>query len=297
MADVVPVTEEKLRAAMRDPRYWRFGHPEREAYNNWVTEAWQAFGRAGEGKNGVVHVRAYTRTRNGKTERVGDHTRADPPGGEETGGSEGKPPRDARALLVQTSDSATPPSPRPGITANSPTLVIFVGGGGDSKTSIVEGFAKSDGIKAELGNRRIEYFTHDQAAAIMAMIAAQPRGTRIVLVGHSWGGDTVAQITAALGRQGRPVDTLITVDPVGRGLSDEFFRRVRAGSREWVNIRAGGAGSPSDVIAAVGGTYGEGPRRHATQFIDAPLGHGNFNDLLRHADPSGVSGFSRVLGR
>jgi hypothetical protein len=29
MADFVPVTEESLRAATRDPRYWRSGHPER----------------------------------------------------------------------------------------------------------------------------------------------------------------------------------------------------------------------------------------------------------------------------
>jgi len=33
MAEFIPVTEESLRAAMRDPRYWRSGHPEREDYN------------------------------------------------------------------------------------------------------------------------------------------------------------------------------------------------------------------------------------------------------------------------
>ncbi len=133
----------------------------------------------------------------------------------------------------------------------------------------------------------------------MALIAAEPPETRIVLVGHSWGGDTAAQVAAALGRQGRPVDTLITVDPVGRGLSESFYRRVRTGSREWVNIRAHGADSrnPSDDVAWLGGAYGDGPRGHATRHIEAPRNHGNFNDLLRFADPAGVSGFDRILGR
>lgn len=67
MTNLIPVTEESLRAAMRDPRYWRPGHPEREAYNHWVTEGWQAFVREGGGRKGVVHVRAYTRTGNGRT--------------------------------------------------------------------------------------------------------------------------------------------------------------------------------------------------------------------------------------
>ena len=97
MADFVPVTEESLRAAMRDPRYWRSGHPEREDYNRWVTEGWQAFVRGGQGKDGVVQVRAYTRTRNGKTEQVGAHTRADPPGGDDDKVRSARAPKDAQA--------------------------------------------------------------------------------------------------------------------------------------------------------------------------------------------------------
>jgi hypothetical protein len=48
-ADLVPVVEESLRAAMRDPRYWRSGHPEREEYNRWVTEGWRAVVNEGRG--------------------------------------------------------------------------------------------------------------------------------------------------------------------------------------------------------------------------------------------------------
>lgn len=83
MADLIPVTEESLRAAMRDPRYWRSGHPEREAYGRWVTEGWEAVVKGEAAKGGVVYVKAYTRTRNGKTEHVAAHTRSDPPGGDD----------------------------------------------------------------------------------------------------------------------------------------------------------------------------------------------------------------------
>ncbi len=298
MADLVPVTEESLRAAMRDPRYWRSGHPERESYHRWVTEGWQAFVHEGEGKNGIVHVRAYTRTRNGKTEQVGAHTRADPPGGDENGRPMSQAAKGDLALPIRDSAGSAPPSPRPGITAASPTLVIFVGGGGDSKSGIVAGFEDSLAVRAELGHRRTAYFTNDQQDAIMTRIAAEPQETRIVLVGHSWGGDTAAQVAAALGLQGRPVDTLVTVDPVGRGLSDDYFQRVRAGSREWVNIRAfGAAWDRTDIVAAVGGAYADGPRGHATRHIEAPLNHGNFNGLLRSNDPAGISGFRRILGQ
>lgn len=34
------MTEQDLRAVMRDPRYWTAGHPEREAYGAWVGEGW-----------------------------------------------------------------------------------------------------------------------------------------------------------------------------------------------------------------------------------------------------------------
>ena len=95
MAEFIHVTEESLRAAMRDPRYWRSGHPEREEYNRWVTEGWRAVVNEGQGKGGVVQVRAYTRTRNGKTEQVGAHTRADPPGGDDDKAPSARTPKAA----------------------------------------------------------------------------------------------------------------------------------------------------------------------------------------------------------
>jgi pimeloyl-ACP methyl ester carboxylesterase len=299
MADRVPVTEETLRAAMRDPRYWRPGEPEREAYAQWVTEGWDAFVRGGEGSNGAVHLRAYIRTRNGTVEQVMAHTRADPPGGETRGTPGGRAAPGVRAMPASATSDPGPPSPRPGITASSPTLVIFVGGAADKMTGLVRNYEDEFRGSANRGHRRSAYFSNTAMDEIMARITAEPQETRIVLVGHSWGGDTAAQVAAALGQQGRPVDTLITVDPVGRGVSEGFLGRVRAGSREWVNIRAHGAAvrDTSDSIAALGGRYGDRPRGHATRHIEAPVSHDNFGQLLRFPDSAGASGYSRMLGQ
>ncbi|MEL6548269.1 MAG: alpha/beta hydrolase, partial [Myxococcota bacterium] len=37
---------------------------------------------------------------------------------------------------------------------------------------------------------------------------------RIVLVGHSWGGASAMRVTRMVGREGIPIDTLLTLDPV-----------------------------------------------------------------------------------
>ncbi len=81
MPERVPITESSLRAALRDPRYWTSGHPEREAYAAPVTDGFRALYNSGEAKGGTVHVRALTRKRDGKVEHVGAHDRSAPPGG------------------------------------------------------------------------------------------------------------------------------------------------------------------------------------------------------------------------
>ncbi len=77
MAQPQPVSAADLRQAMRDPSYWRAGHPERVAYGRWVSQAWQqlhpADGPAPPG--GVVWVRPYDRTRFGRPEEVDGHYR------------------------------------------------------------------------------------------------------------------------------------------------------------------------------------------------------------------------------
>lgn len=66
MADLVPITEDSLRSAMRDPRYWRSGDPERQAYVDWVSGGFRAlYGEGSQARGGTVWVKPYTRTRDG----------------------------------------------------------------------------------------------------------------------------------------------------------------------------------------------------------------------------------------
>ncbi len=92
MTRSVPVTEASLRRAMRDARYWNNASLERPGYVRWVTEGYRALAgptiRLPDG-GGMVFVRAYTRSRDGKTEQVRAHYRADPPGGKDRGGEGG----------------------------------------------------------------------------------------------------------------------------------------------------------------------------------------------------------------
>lgn len=84
-----PPTEASLRAAMRDPRYWQAGHPERSRYVARVTEGWRSLVEAEAGQGGVVNVRGYVRTIDGKAVNVAAHTRGDPAAGSDPGEGRG----------------------------------------------------------------------------------------------------------------------------------------------------------------------------------------------------------------
>lgn len=232
----IAITEQDLRAAMRDRRYWQSGHPEREAYQARVTEGWRALAAAGWWDEGgkactQVFVRAYERTRNGRREHVDAYTQCRPTGrGEgETRIAQARPEHDGAA----TAGATAAPAPRP--------VVVFVGGMGDAGTRIVREYANRFG--GAHSDRETRYFAHDEGARIRRFIEGLPPGTPVSLVGHSWGGDTAASVAAALGATGRRVDTLVTIDPAGRGTSEAFFARVRAGAGCWVNVNAAGDGS------------------------------------------------------
>ena len=57
----VRITHADLREAMRDARYWKPGHPERAAFNAWVTDGFRALYPSDVAPRGAVWVKAYTR--------------------------------------------------------------------------------------------------------------------------------------------------------------------------------------------------------------------------------------------
>jgi hypothetical protein len=79
---MIPITEARLREAMRDPRYWQQGNPERTDYNAWVTQGWRALIEtpAAQAVGGVVQVQAYERRGpDGNIVQVQAHQRGAPP--------------------------------------------------------------------------------------------------------------------------------------------------------------------------------------------------------------------------
>jgi hypothetical protein len=77
MPETIPITAADLRQAMRDPRYWRPGHPEREGYRAWVGGAFRQLheAEAQPGHDGMVWVGPYTRHHHGETVAVSGHYR------------------------------------------------------------------------------------------------------------------------------------------------------------------------------------------------------------------------------
>lgn len=174
--------------------------------------------------------------------------------------------------------------------ADGPPLIILVSGFLDQSFGrAVLNFEKA--FRDAYPALPLHRFTFDQRRRIERLIDAQPAGTRIRLVGHSWGGNTSAKVAARLGAEGRPLDLLMTIDPVGRGAGPAFFRRVREGARRWINVNA--VGGPrwglSDMTRRVGDAYDSGPRGHAHEFIDAPVEHRQFGSMLSSRTSEGRS--------
>ncbi|MDO9710249.1 thioesterase domain-containing protein [Paracraurococcus lichenis] len=191
--------------------------------------------------------------------------------------------------------------PRPDVSgqpAPARPLLVLIGGAADRLLRKVGRVHDRLAGLPDAGMRLVHYRHHDQEGAILALIAAQPPGTPIRLVGHSWGGHAAARIAARLGEQGRPVDLLITVDPVARAVDARFLARVRAGARLWINARAlGGARfHPSDLVAAIGGSYGPAPGRHAHLHLDLPHPHAAFDAMMACRIPGGPSLLEIALG-
>jgi pimeloyl-ACP methyl ester carboxylesterase len=177
-------------------------------------------------------------------------------------------------------------------------LLILVGGAADRALRKVGRVHDRLAARPDAAARALHYLHHDQARAIRALIAAQPPGTPIRLVGHSWGGHAAARIAARLGEEGRPVELLITIDPVARLVGPAFLGRVKAGARRWINARAAGGPRfhPSDLVAAIGGPYSGAPRGHADLHLDLPHCHADFSGMLDCRTPACLSLLEIALG-
>ena len=172
---------------------------------------------------------------------------------------------------------------------------IFIGGNNDDDTEIV--FDYSEDFASRLyPDRNASYFTWDQQSEIIALInkitVECGDDEPINLVGHSWGGATAANVAEALGKDG--VDLLITIDPVSRRWSRPGDLSNNVGT--WIDVNATPSkGNASDLLARLGGKWGDWPDGRADDYYTVDANHENFRTLMEGAASSGNSAAS-VLG-
>lgn len=166
-----------------------------------------------------VAVRPYLRTVDGKPEHVSGYTQVRE--SRDRNRAENNPASPEPSASARPAPSGAP-TPRP--------AVIFVGGAADSVYRTVEDYSLE--FKKNNPGLDVRFFAHDQIGRIRGLIDSLPAGTRISLVGHSWGADTAAQVAARLGDEGRPIAELVTIDPVGSFTGSNFYNRVAAGAQQ-----------------------------------------------------------------
>jgi RHS repeat-associated protein len=155
--------------------------------------------------------------------------------------------------------------------------VIFIGGYGDGDSDRpVKKYFDSYHKK----HSDSYYFNWDQEDDILHLIMNLQTGEPITLIGHSYGGDTAADVAKDSCKR---ISQLITIDPVSQDPPD--YKDVKANVDYWADVDATGGGSfnGSNWIAGIGGEWGSSPKGVADFFVEAPEPHGNFAKLLAYA--------------
>lgn len=163
--------------------------------------------------------------------------------------------------------------------------VVFVGGGGDRDISrIVMSLQIEFANKPRHKGVISKYYDHTQSAIAVNDIASfrekSPRSP-ILIIGHSWGGDTAMDIANDLDEKGISVELLVTLDPASWFDVQEILQIYRSKNiREWVNVYVSGVANIDDIIANIGGKWGA--ESQADLNIDANEYRGISN--IRHGD-------------
>lgn len=173
-------------------------------------------------------------------------------------------------------------APAPAKPPEPPKIVnLFVGGLGDSRYLAVKSYY--DEKKSVLLNP--QYFTQDQRGKIINYIKSLPEGSKINLIGHSWGGDTAAEAAV---HSGRKINLLITIDPVS--YFPPSFVDLKDQTNTWVDVNATAKGyHASDLASFFGNGWGDSPSKYADLYISAPMHHAYFGEMMQYVPPGGKS--------
>jgi hypothetical protein len=202
---------------------------------------------------------------------IAEHHRAD--GGEIPGG-----------------DAGTAPTGKAAVTPR----YVFVGGWGDHDFfHNVERYA--DDFRQTHGGD-VQYFTWTDKDGVKNAITGAPAGTPVYGIGHSYGGNTLAQAIGELAPNGVHVAKAITIDPVGQSSVPDGFRSAVG---QWINVTAVPAyPNPinGDWAASAGGKGGQLPVDQADETYNVGTHHANFTEMMRTLGPDGVSPEQILLG-
>jgi pimeloyl-ACP methyl ester carboxylesterase len=205
------------------------------------------------------------------------------------------------------------------IPSTSTHLIILFGGAGDSSVSeTVKTLAsalqkryRSSGLGSE--KILIKYFPWDEEAASTNAVREHLKGfpnSSIILVGHSYGGDTAFKVADKLEKDIR-IKLLVTLDPVGHyyGINNNLDcrpdypsssgrksederqcelqrsqRKKPASTDKWINVWAKGASTFGDLVSSAGERWNS--QANANEDIPMDLAHGEASRMYSQAESS-----------
>jgi hypothetical protein len=197
---------------------------------------------------------------------------------------------------------AKPAATKPVQKPKSPVFMAFFGGAGDGPglfhSAIVKDEAKygfEDPSKIGLGEYEIDKeskylewsdaaFGRDKAKNTLAYLESQCLAYPVVFVCHSYGCEAALHTIKKM--KDTHVTHLITLDGVS-WMSKLRNENRPANVAEWTNVYVSGFSDLSDVIAVVGGHWGErdGATRNLEARSEEGFSHGGFKRLWRKALP------------
>ena len=165
---------------------------------------------------------------------------------------------------------------------------IYIGGAGDESSRLVLSYAEARREQLR-GKREVHYLPHWKITAAQTLaVKLAGDGHPLVLIGHSWGADTVLRAAGAL----TTAAFLIGADPVSKPVTRFTARDGRPASAAVVlHVDAApDAYDRSDYVKAAGYLTGGGvPRAFQTAEtrIATALNHWNFRGMMQAAGSDG----------
>jgi pimeloyl-ACP methyl ester carboxylesterase len=148
-------------------------------------------------------------------------------------------------------------------------VVVFIGGFLDGYSHYVRSFQEA--YQQKYPEIKTFYFEWDEKKKIQACLERFEEEATVI--GHSYGATTAISLL-----QEYEIDLLITVDPVSR-----FSTHKRPKVKHWININAKPSHyNISDVIAWIGGKWGESPKEEVDEYYEVVTNHQRFDVMLEN---------------